>query len=178
MEHDSAHQVVAFSVTRDFLNGREHFEGLPVVPFEDIDRTHPPEEYMFLAPLSPKNMNEVRKTVYEQIKAKGYRCVSYVSSRATVFADLQIGENCFVLEDNTIQPFVEIGDNVVLWSGNHIGHHSTIRDHVFVTSHVVISGRCVVEANSFIGVNATLRDGVRLGEGTLVEVDPENWTSQ
>jgi acyl-[acyl carrier protein]--UDP-N-acetylglucosamine O-acyltransferase len=72
------------------------------------------------------------------------------------------------LEDNTIQPFVVIGNNVVLWSGNHIGHHSEIGDHVFLTSHVVISGHVRIEPYSFFGVNATIRDGLVIAEGTLV----------
>ena len=53
-----------------------------------------------------------------------------------------MGDNCFIFEDNTVQPFVTLGNNLVLWSGNHIGHHSTLRDHCFISSHVVISGFC------------------------------------
>jgi sugar O-acyltransferase (sialic acid O-acetyltransferase NeuD family) len=114
-----------------------------------------------------------------EAKAKGYRIVSYISSRATIFDDLSANENCFILEDNTIQPFVRIGDNVTLWSGNHIGHHSVIGNNVFITSHVVISGRVVVGENCFIGVNATVRDHVKLANhsllaaGSLINKDTE-----
>ncbi|RZK16425.1 MAG: sugar O-acyltransferase, partial [Flavobacterium sp.] len=89
-------------------------------------------------------------------------------SKATILNDGKIGDNCFILEDNTIQPFTSIGNNVVLWSGNHIGHHGMIKDHVSFTSHVVMSGHCVIEENCFLGVNATLRDGINLAKGTLV----------
>ncbi len=127
-------------------------------------------------------MNRARQDVYEAIKKRGYSLISYVSSRATRFPDCPIGENCFVLEDNTIQPFVTIGDDVVIWSGNHIGHHSVVRDHAFITSHVVVSGHSVIGANSFLGVNATIKDQVTLGEGTLVGMgaiiskDTEPWS--
>ena len=94
---------------------------------------------MFVA-LSYAKLNAVRKEKYLAAKALGYRLASYVSPRATVLNDGRIGDNCFILEDNTIQPFVTIGNNVTLWSGNHIGHHSTIRDHCFIASHVVVSG--------------------------------------
>ena len=80
----------------------------------------------------------------------------------------EIGENCFILEDNTLQPFTTIGNNVVLWSGNHIGHHGRIDDHVFFTSHVVMSGHCHIKERSWIGVNATIRDFTTIGEGCLV----------
>ena len=63
---------------------------------------------------------------------------------------------------------VTIGDNTVLWSGNHIGHHSKIGDHVFLTSHIVVSGGVKIEPFSFIGVNATLRDHITIGEATLI----------
>jgi acetyltransferase-like isoleucine patch superfamily enzyme len=112
-------------------------------------------------------MNLPREKVYLDIKAKGYPLISYVSSKATVCHN-QIGENCFILEDNTLQPFTTIGNNVVLWSGNHIGHHGVIKDHVCFTSQVVLSGHCIVEPYCFFGVNATIRDGLTIAEGTFV----------
>jgi UDP-3-O-[3-hydroxymyristoyl] glucosamine N-acyltransferase len=78
------------------------------------------------------------------------------------------GDNCFIFEDNTIQPFVKIGSNVTLWSGNHIGHHSTIESHNFISSHVVISGHCHIGPNCFLGVNATLHNNVKLGAENIL----------
>lgn len=168
LREDSPHKVIAFTVTREYMPSEATFEGLPVVPFEDLETIYPPNEYAFFAPMSNRKMNRLRESIYMQAKEKGYPFISYVSSRATVFSNVRIGKNCFILEDNTIQPFVSIGDNVVLWSGNHIGHHSVIKDHVLFTSQVVLSGHCVVEPYCFFGVNATLRDGLHFAEGTLV----------
>jgi acetyltransferase-like isoleucine patch superfamily enzyme len=95
--------------------------------------------------------------------------ISYISSKATICGN-SIGENCFILEDNTIQPFTTIGNNVVLWSGNHIGHHGIIEDHVFFTSHVVLSGHCRVKERAWFGVNATIRDYTTIGEGCLISM--------
>lgn len=168
LQQDSPHEVVAFSTTKAFLPQERHFEGLPVVAFEDVERQFAPDTHRFFAPMSHQGMNRRREEIYRRIKSKNYRLISYVSSLATSFSNVEVGENCFVLEDNTIQPFVRIGDNTVLWSGNHIGHHSVIGDHVFFTSHVVLSGRCRVENHAFLGVNSTIRDGVRIGEGSLI----------
>ncbi len=165
--NDSKHEPVAFSVNRDYLPEEGTFDGLKVEAFEEIENKYPPGEYKFFAPMSPKGMNSFRKNVFEDIKKKGYELISYVSSKATVFNN-EIGENCFILEDNTLQPFTNIGNNVVMWSGNHIGHHGRIGDHVFFTSHVVLSGHCDVKDSSFFGVNSTIRDGVTVNEGTLV----------
>ncbi|RFN60040.1 acetyltransferase [Marixanthomonas ophiurae] len=167
LENDSAYKVAAFCVDQKYLPETKKFKGLPVIAFEEVDTEYPPDQYNFFAPLSPTKMNGLREAVYKKIKEKGYQMISYVSSKATVF-DNEIGDNCFILEDNTLQPFTKIGNNVVLWSGNHIGHHCEIKDNVLFTSHVVLSGHCVVEANCFFGVNATIRDGITLAEGTLV----------
>ena len=181
LQHDSEHDVVAFTVTKEYLPDELAFEGLSVVPFEEIERVFAPNEYHLFAPLSPKKMNTIRESVYLQIKAKGYRLISYVSSKASKFPGLEVGENCFILEDNTIQPFTSIGNNVVLWSGNHIGHHGRIEDHVLFTSHVVLSGHCVVEPYAFFGVNSTIRDGLRIAKGSLIAMgacvtkDTEPW---
>lgn len=164
---DSPHQVVGFTVDGSFLKS-DTFEGLPVVAFEEVETRWPADAYAMFIPISFKRMNHVRADRYHEAKAKGYELVSYVSSKATTFADFNCGDNCFILEDNTIQPFVRIGSNVVMWSGNHVGHHSVIGDHVMLTSHVVVSGCCRIEPFCFLGVNSTIRDETVLAAETLV----------
>lgn len=166
LRDDSPHEVVAFTVSAAYFRDPS-FLGLPVVPFEELERHYPPGDHAGFAPMTGRGMNRLREGIYRQFKAKGYPCVSYVSSRATVFTD-RIGENCLILEGNVIQHGVEIGDNVMLWSGNHIGHHSRIGDHVSLASHVVVSGHCRLDPYCFLGVNATLRDGIHLAEGTFL----------
>lgn len=181
LDTDSPHRVVGFTVHRDYLD-REEFEGLPVVAFEDLQQRFPSREASLFAPMVATRMNKARAEIYQQGKDKGYSFISYVSSHATVLTP-HIGENCFILEDNTVQPYVRIGNNCVLWSGNHIGHHSTIHDHVLFTSHIVLSGHCDVGSYSFFGVNATVRDGLHIGEGTLLAMGAvltrptEPWTA-
>jgi sugar O-acyltransferase (sialic acid O-acetyltransferase NeuD family) len=122
---------------------------------------------MFVA-LSYAKMNQLRAAKYAEAKALGYELVSYVSSRCSFLTQHGAGDNCFILEDNTVQPFVKIGSNVTLWSGNHIGHDSSIGDHVFISSHVVVSGHVRIGRNCFIGVNATLRNDIAIADFTLV----------
>ena len=165
--HDSEHEVAGFTVDRDYLQ-EDSFKGLPVVPFEEVEKHFPPAEFQMFVPISFKKMNHLRAEKYAAAKEKGYSLASYVSSKATTFPDFECGDNCFIFEDNTIQPFVRIGNDVVMWSGNHIGHHTVIEDHVMITSHVVISGCCTIGAYSFFGVNSTVRDETVIGNDTLV----------
>ena len=164
---DSSYKVEAFTVDEQYVRD-SIFCHLPVVPFGDINNNFSPEEHDMFIAVSYSQLNAVRKQKYLQAKSLGYSLASYVSSRATVLNDGKIGDNCFILENNTIQPFASIGNNVTLWSGNHIGHHSSIADHCFIASHVVVSGGVNIGESCFIGVNATLRDHIKVGEKCII----------
>jgi sugar O-acyltransferase (sialic acid O-acetyltransferase NeuD family) len=166
-EKDSGHDVVAFTVDSAYVD-RPDFRGLPLVPFEEVARRYPPDEHQLFIAVSYAQMNRLRAERYEQARALGYRLATYVSSRCTYLSDDPPGDNCFILEDNTVQPFVRIGNDVTLWSGNHIGHDSTIEDHTFVSSHVVISGHVTVGSYCFLGVNATVGHQVTIAPRTLL----------
>lgn len=167
-EHDSPHEVVGFAVDRKYLPPEEKFCGLPVVAFEEAEHAYPPDRHEMFVALGYSKINRLRAAKVDEAKSKGYRLASYISSRASVLTNEVIGENAFILEDNTIQPFARIGRNVTLWSGNHIGHHAVIGDHVFVASHVVVSGRVRIGDYCFIGVNATLRNAISVGESCVI----------
>jgi len=165
--HDSPYDVAAFAVERQYLQ-RESLFGLPVVALEDLTVLYPPEEHDFYAALVYTQMNRLRTRLYLLLKSWGYAPASYVSSRAFVWQNARFGEIGFIFEANTLQPFVSIADNVVLWSGNHIGHHSTIGDNCFIASHVVVSGFCNVGRNCFVGVNATFANNLDVEDDCLV----------
>ncbi len=163
---DSVHRVVAATVDREYRT-TETFEGLPLVPFDEVAARYPAARYAMFIALSYAKVNRLRAERCAQARALGYELVSYVSSRCTYLSAEPPGDNGFILEDNTIQPFVRIGANVTLWSGNHVGHDSVIEDDCFISSHVVISGHVTVGRRCFLGVNATLFNGITLGEGTV-----------
>jgi sugar O-acyltransferase (sialic acid O-acetyltransferase NeuD family) len=160
---DSSYEVVAFTVDPVFLTEPTAY-GLPIVPFDQVADLYPASDHEMFVALSYSKLNALRAEKFEAAKAMGYTLASYLSSKATYLSQNAPGQNCFILEDNTIQPFVTIGDNNTLWSGNHIGHHSFIGNHCFIASHVVISGGVTIGDYCFVGVNATLRDHITIGE--------------
>ncbi|MBV9361620.1 MAG: acetyltransferase [Betaproteobacteria bacterium] len=164
---DAKAQVAAFTVDSAYLK-QPSFCGMPVVAFEELARAFPPAAHDLFVAVSYAKLNAVRAEKCAAAKALGYKLRSYVSSKATVWESFEPGENCLILEDNTLQPFVRIGANVTLWSGNHIGHHARIDENCFITSHAVISGGVQVGANAFIGVNATIRDHVKIGARAVI----------
>lgn len=166
-KNDSSYTPVAFTVDSEYRKD-DQFHGLPVYDFETIEEKCPPTKYSIFIALSYQNLNRLRRDKYLAAKDMGYSIASYVSSKATILNETPCGENCFILEDNTIQPYVTIGHNVTMWSGNHIGHHSKIHDHNFIASHVVISGGVNIGESCFIGVNATLKEQINIGKQSVI----------
>jgi sugar O-acyltransferase (sialic acid O-acetyltransferase NeuD family) len=169
-EQDSAYEVVGFTVDDVHIDSKE-IDGLPLVPWSEVQTHFPAGEHEMFVALSYRGLNRLRAEKFAQAKAAGYRLATYVCSKSVTWPDLVIGENCFVLENQTVQPTCCLGDNVYLWSGNHIGHGSVIEDHVYLASHIVISGHCRIGTRSFLGVNATLRDFITIGADCFIAMD-------
>jgi sugar O-acyltransferase (sialic acid O-acetyltransferase NeuD family) len=167
--HDSPFEVVAFSVERAFATGNR-FLDRPVVHFEEVERHYDPAAFGMFVAISPVKLNRVRARLYGLARQKGYRLASYVSSKAFVWHDVEIGENCFILENNVLQHAVRIGDDVVLWSGNHIGHQSVIRSHCFLSSHVVIAGYCDIGESCFFGTNSCVGNNLTVASDCVIGI--------
>jgi len=165
--NDSEHDVVGFTVDAAYQTKKELF-GLPVVPFEEVSEKFPPGKFDMFIALGYQVLNRLRKRKYDEAKAKGYKLVSYVSSRAANVGKVPIGDNCLILENNSIQPCSKIGDNVTLWSNNIVGHHSTIGDHCYIAGGVVVSGTTTIGDYSFLGVHATIGQGISIGERNVI----------
>lgn len=165
--HDSPWHVAGFTVDESYRT-TSHFEGLPLVPFEQLEAFYPPDDYRLLIPMGYQQINGVRRARYEAAKQRGYTFVSYVSSRASVWPDLDIGENVLIYEHAIIQPFVRIGSNCIIRSGAHLSHHCQIADHAFVAAQVAMGGEGFVGEQAFIGVGAVLRDRIRIAERSFI----------
>ncbi len=167
LTEESNFDVVAFTVDKEYID-RDTFKKLPVVAFENIINYFPPTEYKMFVALGYSKVNKLRKEKYLDAKRKGYNFITYIHPSAKVAKNVKIGENCFIFEDTTIQPFVTIEDNCILWSGSFIGHHSIIKSGCFIAPNATISGGCIIGENTFIGANATLRDHIKVGQENVI----------
>jgi sugar O-acyltransferase (sialic acid O-acetyltransferase NeuD family) len=167
---DSNYNVVAFTVDDKYLSSSQLID-LPVIPFSEIKDKFPPSDNDMHVAISYSKLNQLRQEKYQQAKDSGYKLASYVCSKSVIWDDLETGDNCFILENQTIQPTTIIGNNVVLWSGNHIGHGTIIRDHVYISSHVVISGHCDIGQRCFLGVNSTIKDFTCIANDCFIAMD-------
>lgn len=162
---ESGKSVSAFLADEGFAGGG-HLFGLPIL-HPDAANIDPETDEIFVA-VSYANLNSNREKICRRFLDSGFQLPNCLSPDAIYKSPISPNTNCFIFEANVIQPFVNIGSFVTLWSGNHIGHHSTIGNSVFISSHVVVSGNCEIGDRTFVGVNATLHDGVRVGSDCII----------
>ena len=165
--YDSSYEVVAFSAEKEFIRNSE-LNGLPVVPVEDLEKTFDPEKFKVYTAITFTQLNRVRKRLYKTVKEKGFSFANYISSKSSVWQNAQIGENCFIGENNVVQPFTKIGNNVIICCGNNIAHRTVIHDHCYISAQSVISGFCEIGENSFLGVNSTIADYIKVEKDNLI----------
>lgn len=180
-QFESEYEVCAFTVD-SLYKEVETLKNLPVVNFEDVTILYPPTEYeMFVAVFSSK-VNTIRKRIYDDCKKKGYKMASFISSRASIGYEVEIGENCAILENTTIQQFAKIGNNVLIFNNNVIGHSSVIGNHVFISSCIAMSGYTKIGECCFLGVNCSFNEAVKVGDycyigmSTIIEKDVPDYT--
>ena len=162
-------RIVGFTVDTNYCMA-DTFSSKPLVPWERLESYFPPEQVKLLGPLSFRQLNEFRTNRYLEGKSRGYNFTSFIHPCSSVYAE-KIGENCFILENNTIQPFVEIGNNVIIWSGNHIGHHTKIEDNCFITSNNAISSNVIIEKGCFISGSVTVDYGLTVGSQSFLGIN-------
>jgi sugar O-acyltransferase (sialic acid O-acetyltransferase NeuD family) len=167
LSKDAGRDVAAFTVDAQYRSS-DTVSSRPLVAFETLATHFPPDRYDMFVAVGYSNLNRTRADKCRAAKSMGYQLVSYVSSRAMVWQDLRIGENCMIMEGNVIQPFVRIGDNVIMFGSSLVSHHVDIGDNCFIASEVTISGGVHIGENSFLGVNSTIREHRRIGRNCII----------
>jgi sugar O-acyltransferase (sialic acid O-acetyltransferase NeuD family) len=161
------YEVVAFVADDEFVKDST-FKGLPLIKVSEIKELYPPNKFKAHVALSYNKLNKIREEKYNLMKNLGYELVSYVCSKSIIWNDLNIGDNCFILENQTIQPTVKIGNNVMIWSTNHLGHNCEIEDHAYLASGITVSGHTKIGKRCFVGVNASFKDFINIKEDCFI----------
>jgi len=167
LEVDSPFKVIGHTVDQQFMT-ESSFDGLPVYPYEDLKKAFSTDDVYLLVCVGHVQNNLFRMNRFNTIKSDGYKMIHYVSSRASVWADLAIDENTIIFEHAIIQPFAQIGKNCIIRSGAHISHHTKVRDHCFIAAGAITAGNVTIERQSFLGVGSVISDSLTLAESTFV----------
>ena len=166
-ERDTPHEIVGYLVDREFL-AAPAFNGRPVVAVDDAVARFPPDEVLAFVPLGSARMNMLRAEKYQLLKSLGYRFATYVHGSNRLEGHCEIGENCFILENQSVNFDAAIGNNVVIWSGCQIGDRSRIGDHAFLAAHVVLNGDVTIGEYVYLGSNCNISNGVHVARQSFI----------
>ncbi len=166
--HDSDFEIAGFTLDKTYIPKSQTFEGLPVVPFEEVETHFPAESHAIFIAIGYHQLNHIRKEKCAAAKAKGYTLASYISSQNQHISRKQVGENCFVMSGEPLQPHAHVGNNCFIWTNALIGHHSQVEDDCWITSNVTIGGNCRIGKGCFLGLGATIAHEVSVGDSTFI----------
>lgn len=167
LANESEFEIAGFTCDREHLT-EDTFEGLPVVPFDEITTAYPADDYSVFVALGYQDMNALRADRVAQARELGYELISFIHASSGLPKDAQVGQNCFIMNNVHIQPRVVLGDNVFVWSGALIGHHVTLGDNCWVTSMANICGQVNIGRNCFFAANATVANGISVGDNCFL----------
>lgn len=158
--------VVGYTVDDAYVDS-DTFNGKPLVPWSELEQRFPPSQVHLLGPVTAARLNSLRRDRFHEGKQRGYSFASFVHPESQNHANV-IGENCFILDSCTIQPYVRIDDNVIVWSKTIIGHHSRVEEGCFLSSLVGVGGSVHVGRESYLGGFCSTGTGIILGARSVL----------
>ena len=167
IEKFSKLKVVAFTIHKEFIKEEKLYEK-PIIPFEEIENNYSPNEVSMIICIGFSKMNKKREKIFLEVKNKNYKLENFIHPSNYVWDELEIGENCIILENNVIRPHVKIGNDVIIENNNVISHHCIIKDHCYITSQTIIAGHVTIEPNCFLGINCTIRNRIKIEKESLI----------
>jgi sugar O-acyltransferase (sialic acid O-acetyltransferase NeuD family) len=165
---DRTVDVAGFTCETPYVPANGEFDGRPLVDFASVTERFPPAQYDMLVGIGYHDLNRVRRRIYGEAINLGYDLASYVSSKAGVGDWLRAGNNCIILDNASVEPGVELGNNVVLWSNVLVGHHTRIADHCWLAGHAVFGGSATLGEGSFVGLGAIVAQDVEIGPDSFL----------
>lgn len=165
---DTNERLAGFIVGDEFWKPGSMHHGHPIHPLSSLHTYFNPAKYKIFVAISYGQLNQQRLKIFEYFESLEYELASYISPKATIWRTASIGKNCMIFEGNNIQHGAIVEDNVILWSGNHIGHGSKICHSSYISSHVCVAGFSEIGKRSFIGINASIIDMIKVAEDCFI----------
>lgn len=162
---DSEYDIVAFTVDSEYIKEKT-FLDKQVIEFDKIENQYSINNYEMFIAIGPSGMNKVREKKFKDAKKKGYKLASYISTKA--ICDSLTGENVFIGDMSVINPFVDLGNNILIWENSVINNNVSIEDHCYISPHSSIGTNSIIKQNSIIGTGAIIKTGINIAEKTLI----------
>lgn len=164
-ERATEHTPVAFTLHAEYME-ESLVEGLPVVPFEGLAQSHPPDRVSLFCAAGYRNTNGLREQICDQARAAGYDLPNLVSPGAEVFGEL--GDNVAVAPGAVVMPYATVGSGSILCACSMVGHDAAVGDCCYLSPYAVVLGRGRVGNRCFLGGRALVRNAVSVGDRSVI----------
>jgi sugar O-acyltransferase (sialic acid O-acetyltransferase NeuD family) len=163
----SDYEVVGFTIDRKYLES-DSLLGLPVVPFDMVEATFPPDIHKMFIAVGYVQNNKIRRDRYFRSKEMGYQLVNFISPKSIIYPETPLGDNCFIGHYSIVSPDAAIGNNVIISSGCTIAHDVIIGDHCFISDGVSVAGGVRIGACSYLGISSIIRNKISIGKECVI----------
>lgn len=112
--------------------------------------------------------NALRRTWSAALLAQGAVLQSVVHPAAILSPSARIGDGCALLAGAILGPRAVLGRGVILNHASSIDHDGQLGDYANICPGARFGGAVQAGAAVFVGINATVLPGLRLGDGAVV----------
>lgn len=157
----------AYTVDREYI-GDGDIMGTPVVPFDEVEKSYPPDRYKIFIAVTQQNRHRfLLPEIYEKVTEK-YRLASIVHPTAFVGRRVLVGTGSLVSPHAIVESYTWLFSCVFVRSGAYVGHNVKIGNFSYIAPRASIAGHCTIGQNVFIGNNATIRDRLTIGDNAII----------
>ena len=162
-------QIACFTADAAYLKENELQKlPLPLVSFQEIQQLYPPEEYDMLALFDESSRMRERGKMYLKAKNSGYQLRNYISARADITPEIEMGENNVIMGTTHLGFSGIMGNNNLIRQNVYLGHNFTVGNNNMIIAGCTIGGNCQIGDNCFIGLGATIRNRVKIEVESLI----------
>lgn len=130
-----------------------------------------PPNYLFIPAIQKLKQMRDRAARVERLGIPRERWATVIHPMAFVSSDTRIGVGVYIASNANVQPGCSIGDFASLRSGAMLGHHCDVSDHGYVGPNAVMCGGSKLGIGAFLGPGAVLLDTKSMGDFSIAGIN-------
>jgi len=112
--------------------------------------------------------DQVRKRVIEDFAICGWKLATLIHPSVIVAPSATIGDGCYIAAGSILCPNTTLGTGVLVNNHVSVGHDSAVGAFSQLCPGVRVSGNCTLGELVFMGSNAVVSQGIKVGDGAAI----------